>query len=106
MRELEHAIEGSLTLSRGPVIEIEHLPPAVRGIGQTASVYMEVASGGHARAPLPIRRRLRLEERAAVEEALSQAGTVAKAARLLGIPRQTLQYRMKILGIAVPKASK
>jgi arginine utilization regulatory protein len=103
VRELEHAIEGSLALSRGPVIEIEDLPPAVRGIGQAASVYLEAASGGHARAQLPIRRRLRLEEKAAIEEALSQAGTVARAARLLGIPRQTLQYRMKILDITAPK---
>ncbi|HHX28780.1 MAG: sigma-54 interaction domain-containing protein [Bacillota bacterium] len=142
VRELEHAIEGSLALSRGPVIEIEDLPPAVRGIGHTASVYMEAALAGHGKSPaqmtgrqlvepgsasapvarglhpsghprddetgmsasLPLKHRLRLEERAAVEEALKAAGTVAKAARLLGIPRQTLQYRMKVLGIAAPSA--
>lgn len=40
-------------------------------------------------------------EREQVLQALAAAGgKVAAAARLLGIPRQTLQYRMKVLGIA------
>jgi arginine utilization regulatory protein len=139
VRELEHAIEGSLALSRGPVIELEDLPAAVRGIGLTASFYLESAHPGHGKtahgrpewepgsgpgtlgphgsqnsggkgagesAGLPLKPRLRLEERKAVEEALSSAGTVAGAARLLGIPRQTLQYRMRVLGIAPSKARK
>ncbi|MGI6663465.1 MAG: sigma-54 interaction domain-containing protein [Bacillota bacterium] len=63
-------------------------------------------SSGEASGPgagLPLKPRIRLEERKAVEEALRAAGTVAGAARLLGIPRQTLQYKMKVLGIAPPK---
>lgn len=117
VRELEHAIEGSLALSRGPSIELEDLPTAVRGIGQTASVYMESAQtprtasavenlvgqpdqGRHAAKDGEILRdRLRREEKAAIEAALRTAGTVAGAAKLLKIPRQTLQYRMKVLGI-------
>jgi len=57
-------------------------------------------------AGLPLKPRIRLEERKAVEEALRTARTVAAAARLLGIPRQTLQYKMRVLGIAVPTTRK
>ncbi len=53
-----------------------------------------------------IRSELRSHEKAAIEEALKQGGSVSQAARILGIPRQTLQYRMKILGIAAPGRSK
>ncbi len=49
-----------------------------------------------------IRHKLRVREKAAIEDALKQAGSVSQAARVLGIPRQTLQYRMKILEIPTP----
>lgn len=130
VRELEHAIEGSLALSRGPVIELEDIPAAVRGIAPTASFYLEAAHGGTGRyshegsggagprpaaprrevrdpgAGLPLKSRVRLEEKRAIEDALAAAGTVAGAARLLGIPRQTLQYKMKVLGITYPGGKK
>lgn len=100
VRELEHAIEGSLALSQGQVIELEDLPPAVRGIGQTASVYATSwAASPPGPSPVKLRDRLRLEEAAAIASALEIGGSVAGAAKILGIPRQTLQYRMKTLGI-------
>lgn len=43
---------------------------------------------------------LRDTEREAIVEALSSTGSISGAAKLLGIPRQTLQYRMKRLGIS------
>ena len=125
VRELEHAIEGSLALSRGPLIELEDLPPAVRGIGHTASVYMEnsavqsrlsdrldghklqadqqpadrIVPGKSEEGGALLKDRLRQEEKALIEAAISESGTVAGAAKKLGIPRQTLQYRMRILGV-------
>lgn len=88
VRELENAIEGALAVARGEVIALGDLPaPLLRA----------------APAPQPLRRRLALAEREAILQALAAAGgRVAGAARLLGIPRQTLQYRLRVLGISRP----
>lgn len=43
---------------------------------------------------------LRDTEREAIVEALNSTGSISGAAKVLGIPRQTLQYRMKRLGIS------
>jgi len=53
----------------------------------------------------PLREALRREEKEAITRALAEGKSVAKAARILGIPRQTLQYRMKVLGIPRPSRS-
>ena len=92
VRELEHAIEGSLAFLTGNTIELQHIPPTVRGITASATI-----SRGS------IRNQLKNHEKAAIEEALKQGGSVSQAARILGIPRQTLQYRMKIHGIRAPR---
>ena len=93
VRELEHAIEGSLAFLRGNTIELVHIPPTVRGI--TATTTLSKGS---------IRNQLKSHEKAAIEEALRQGGSVSQAARILGIPRQTLQYRMKIHGLKAPRS--
>ncbi|MGI6620890.1 MAG: sigma-54 interaction domain-containing protein [Bacillota bacterium] len=93
VRELEHAIEGSLAFLKGDTIEPAHIPPTVRGI--TATTGLNKGS---------IRSLLKNHEKTAIEEALRQGGSVSQAARILGIPRQTLQYRMKIHGIKSPRS--
>ncbi len=128
VRELEHAIEGSLAFVKGNMIKLEHIPPSVRGITAAAALFqakhtqtyddmrrysesdlnanqidlakIEKPSGG------TIRNQLKNHERIAIENALLQGGSVSQAARILGMPRQTLQYRMKILDIPVPKRTK
>lgn len=128
VRELEHAILGSMYFSKGGEIQLEDLPASVRGVSLLAATYAPLGGTSPgaltssaspflpAQPPLPsstvaaprgasggplgtLREEARIKERAAIFEALSRAGTVAGAARLMGIPRQTLQYRMKILGI-------
>ncbi len=94
VRELEHALEGSLALSKGPTVDIGDIPPAVRGILATASLFGEGPSPGKT-----FRTELREQERAVIVAALKQGGSVSGAARILGVPRQTLQYRIKTLGI-------
>ncbi|MEX0974182.1 MAG: sigma 54-interacting transcriptional regulator [Bacillota bacterium] len=102
VREMEHAIEGSLTLARGPVVGVDDLPGAVRGILATASMFRQESRTSSDRLPHAGRRlkdSLRDRERDAIELALLEGRSVAGASRVLGIPRQTLQYRMKVLGI-------
>lgn len=90
IRELEHALEGAGGLAEGNVIRLEHLPPALRAFAlderRSAGGSLPEALGGH--------------ERALLERALADAaGNVSHAARLLGIPRQTLQYKLRQHGL-------
>jgi DNA-binding NtrC family response regulator len=90
VRELEAVIERSLLLGEGDVIMPADLPPAVRagishrGRGPAA---LEIPEAG-----------IDLEgvERALIMKALEKtAGNVSRAARLLGLSRRTLQYRLE-----------
>jgi DNA-binding NtrC family response regulator len=92
VRQLEAVIERALLLSESPLVEPEDLPAAVRaGIGNESSggVDLDVPDEG-----------LDLEalERALILKALAKAqGNVTRAARLLGLTRRTLQYRLEKL---------
>ena len=102
VRELEHAVEGSLALAKGPVVGVEDLPSAVRGILATASMYRQDKRPEITKTAQDSRRlkeSLREQEREAIESALLAGGSVSGAARILGVPRQTLQYRIRILGV-------
>ncbi len=154
IRELEHAVEGSLAFAKGTAIDIADLPHSVRGMIATAAMFRDdtdpgvagssggsvfppsgdsdgsnISSskrrpnvrhtrplmGGHAGepenppkppagdtvAPGPtLKDDLRSQEKALIEGALAASASVSEAARSLGMARQTLQYRMKILGIS------
>ncbi len=118
VRELEHAIEGAMNVVEGDLLEVSHLPPSVRqapeggarapqaaapvpapkGVGCAAS-----AAGTVFPLPAPLRDAVDEHERGIILAAMEASGwNVSGAARMLGIPRQTLQYRLKILG--VPKS--
>ncbi len=102
VRELEHAVEGSLTLAQGPVVDVDDLPGEVRGILATASMFRQEKRPAVERPPhagRQLKDALRDREREAIEMALLDGKSVSGASRILGIPRQTLQYRMKVLGI-------
>lgn len=139
IRELEHAVEGSLAFAKGSAVDVSDLPPSVRGMIATASMFrhdtdhvagkgpfasgvapgaatgslglLESSATGGAAAPQPpdkgavrpspnIKDDLRRREKALIEGALAGGKSVSEAARALGMARQTLQYRMKILGIS------
>jgi len=94
VRELEHAIEGALNLLEGGKIAPEHLPLPVR---------TPRSPSPDERTGVPLRYALeRLEETLITQALARHQGNVARAARELEIPRQTLQYRMKALKIAGP----
>ena len=103
VRELEHAIEAGLHMAKGTEITLEDLPVHLqRAAGITPGDGMAVlppvsVAGGELKAALAA------TEREAVLAALTQTGwNLSQTARLLGMPRQTLQYRIRILGLKRP----
>ena len=111
VRELEHAIEGAMHLLDGDFIMLEHLPENLRSVATqsarrpvTVPVPGPCADGPDARVTLEFQGDFRSAvagiESSLVRKALADSGgNISRAARLLGIPRQTLQYRLKKLGI-------
>uniref|UniRef100_UPI000C25A53E sigma-54 interaction domain-containing protein n=1 Tax=Mycobacteroides abscessus TaxID=36809 RepID=UPI000C25A53E len=93
VRELEHAIEAAMNLVEGDTIEVDDLPfylqhvPSGKRIGnQTALTFQSGVS-----LPETIQR---VEEQM-IREALAETdGNIMQAAKRLGIPRQTLQYKI------------
>ncbi len=97
VRQLESVIERAILLSEGDVLVPADLPAAVRARISTPrdAVGFEIPESG-----------IDLEgvERSLILKALDKAeGNVSRAARLLGLSRRTLQYRLeKIQGSAAP----
>jgi transcriptional regulator with PAS, ATPase and Fis domain len=89
VRELESVVERALLLGEGDLIVPADLPATVRaGIGAArGATDIEIPDSG-----------INLEEleRSLIRKALAKAGgNVSRAARLLGLSRRTLQYRME-----------
>lgn len=105
VRELQHAIEAAVQLSHGSHIGVEHLPPHIVGgnsqparfsAGRDEQVPHPVATEGG----LDLLATLQQVEENLIKRALDDCDrNVSAAARYLGIPRQTLQNRMKRLGL-------
>ncbi len=116
VRELEHAIEAALQLASGDAIELEALPvhlqrAAASVIGEGPEEEAPEAEPEDLTEEKSPPRRVRVDptrlrgtlaevERETVQAALEECGwNISRTARRLGIPRQTLQYRMKVLGL-------
>lgn len=96
VRELEHAIEGAMNLVDDATILMEHLPWQIRQSVPTARVEsaapLTIFTEGSVR---PLRETLERVEVELIERALRETGgNVQQAAKLLQVPRQTLQYRL------------
>jgi DNA-binding NtrC family response regulator len=90
VRELRNVLERALILEDTQQIRPEHLPLEGKAVTQ-------LPGGGDNIVHLPANG-FRMEdlERNVIEQALVRtAGNVAQAARLLGLTRDTLRYRMK-----------
>jgi arginine utilization regulatory protein len=91
------------TKTRQPLLELasnSQPVPDTAGSADRLDCNGRASSDGSApTSPSSIKDELRMAEKSAIESALSEGGSISQAANLLGIPRQTLQYRMKILGI-------
>jgi formate hydrogenlyase transcriptional activator len=87
IRELQNFVERAVILSRGPVLE------------------MSILKLNEETAPEPVT--LRDAERAHILRVLRECdGIIAKAAARLDVPRSTLFYKMRRLGIGQPRAQK
>lgn len=119
VRELQHAIEAAVQLLQGAFIGIEHLPPHIAagnaagpwrmrqgpkqtGVGGEFGAAGEGAGEGGASGPEGVDLVATLDrvETNMIRRALAEnGGNVSAAARCLALPRQTLQNRMRRLGI-------
>jgi len=98
IRELRNVIERIMILENKERIDLQDLPAGLRD-GSPAAGRPERAAGD--RPPVPVGAvTLEQIERSAIRQALEQAGhNQVRAARLLGISRDTLRYRMKKFGL-------
>ncbi|PTM56843.1 sigma-54 interaction domain-containing protein [Desmospora activa] len=89
VRELEHAIEGAMNQVEGDWIEVEHLPPHLLDVTVPLPQLGEMEG-------VTLPEWLESMERKAIHQALTANGNnIKQTARQLGIPRQTLQYKIK-----------
>jgi DNA-binding NtrC family response regulator len=91
VRQLESAIERAVLLAEGPAIVLEDLPQEVRGKREPGGIGIEIPDAGLSFETL---------ERDLLQQALRKGGSVSAAARLIGMSRRTLQYRLKKFGLA------
>lgn len=105
VRELQHAVEAAVQMSQGPLIGVEHLPPHIGHFGEQAwshpaapggiGVGVDKDSEAEAGSAGLIPTLQQMEENMLRFAMNSCGGNVSAAARQLGIPRQTLQHKLK-----------
>jgi len=102
VRELSHVIERAVLWSQGPTLDVEHLALA-SPVGAVALPPESVAERDDAPQPDTLPPQgvdLAQWERSIIERALTEArGNQTRAARRLGISRDTLRYRLKKFGL-------
>nr|WP_300092959.1 sigma 54-interacting transcriptional regulator [Sedimentibacter sp.] len=94
VRELEHAIESAVSLYDGDLIREEHLPFQFKNFHPANSSSLDTS------VIQPLNVAVDKVEREIIISALEQTDyNIAKAAKLINVPRQTLQYKIKKLDI-------
>lgn len=105
VRELQHAVEAAVQMSQGPLIGVEHLPPHIGHHDNGGRLHPTSAGAGGARTQedsglasgsVELIPALQQVEENMLRFALNSCeGNISAAARQLGIPRQTLQHKLK-----------
>jgi arginine utilization regulatory protein len=94
VRELEHAIESAVSLYDGELIREEHLPFQFKNYHPVYTNSLDTS------VIQPLNVAVDKVEREIIISALEQTDyNIAKAAKLINVPRQTLQYKIKKLDI-------
>ena len=97
IRELENVIEGTMNVMDGRLIKPAHLPEYLRKRKDD-----DETKPGNETVPVngTLKQRLELVERKIIEKTYRKCGkNVTQTANQLGIPRQTLQYRLQKLEV-------
>ena len=92
VRELKHTIEYMMNVCEREQLMYEDLPSMLRHLPGTSSAI----SNGDPTESLSLRKNIEELEKKLISNALDLSeGNINQAAKLLEIPRQTLQYKMK-----------
>jgi DNA-binding NtrC family response regulator len=101
VRELSHVIERAVLWSRGPTLDVEHL--SLTSPADAGPVEQDESPATDAAAPAVLPPQgvdLGQWEKSVIEQAMREAGgNQTKAARRLGISRDTLRYRLRKFGL-------
>jgi len=85
VRELKHCIEYMMNIAESKLLQLDDLPSFFKQGYHKDRIYIP-----------PLREAIQEKERELIEQALAfTKGNILKAAKLLKIPRQTLQYKIK-----------
>jgi PAS domain S-box-containing protein len=85
VRELEHAIEHAFILCHGPTITVDHLPVEIKSDSRDRGAFLK---------------KIPANGRDAIVQALEKTGwNKARAARMLGVSRQTIYRKIQEFGI-------
>lgn len=94
VRELEHAIESAISLYDGDIIREEHLPFQFKNFQPTKNFTLDT------NVIQPLNTAVEKVEKEIITSALEQTDyNISKAAKIINVPRQTLQYKIKKLDI-------
>ena len=106
VRELEHIIEAAMNIMMDEeYIMYSHLPYQYRSKMQLKERLMPLSTvdtfmKGNSDITVPLKDQMELFEKTYIEHILSKHDfNISRAAKSLGLSRQSLQYRMKKLGI-------
>lgn len=100
VRELRGVIEGAANLCEGDTIEVEHLPEHILKEAFRKDTDVDLLLEALA-SDQDLNKVVSSVEKELIRRALERSGqNVSKAAKILGIPRQTLQYKIRTLGLS------
>jgi transcriptional regulator with PAS, ATPase and Fis domain len=94
VRELSNIVEQAFLISRGETIQMDDLPPQVRGDVSVAPAAEEVVEEGGSYADT-----INLVEYRLLKAAVEKYGSTHKAARELGISQSTVVRKLKRLSL-------
>lgn len=97
VRELQHAIEHAMNIISGSIIELEHLPTQLIQWEEAKIKEESLLSFGGGSLPEILNR---IEEKHLSFAMKNCGGNISKAAAQLGVPRQTLQNKLKTYGLS------
>ena len=95
VRELKNAIEGAVAVARGERLTVKDMEEILAGRLGGLNRPPELPEALRLEESFSLTRALDSYERELLSRAMQQAGSISQAARLLGLSRQNLKYKLK-----------